>query len=159
MDDEEQLFARDNLPNRLELGVLISRKAKDYWVATLKRRDSTKFKPDAVWEKPEGDWLKINFDANYDDGGIASSSCIAKDAKGDILDAWTRKENVGDFKAEASTDNFAFMVGENLVCPKLIVERDALFLINAFKGHLEFQNWNYQPLLDVSKDYLVKWPN
>ncbi|KAI5661705.1 hypothetical protein M9H77_21028 [Catharanthus roseus] len=134
-------------------------KAKDYWVATLKRRDSTKFKPDAVWEKPEGDWLKINFDANYDDGGIASSSCIAKDAKGDILDAWTRKENVGDFKAEASTDNFAFMVGENLVCPKLIVERDALFLINAFKGHLEFQNWNYQPLLDVSKDYLVKWPN
>lgn len=124
----------EELPNWLILGPLISKKAKEYWKAALERRAKAKFQPDATWEKPTSKWLK----ANFDEGCVAYSSCIIRDA---ILGAWTMKEDVGDsFGAKASAVNFAFIIGEDLGCNKIIIEGDVLFYINALNGDPDFQN-------------------
>lgn len=52
---------------------------------------------------------------------------------------------------------FACMLGEDLETSNLIIEGDALFVIQAVKGE-ESINWKSKPLIDQERAYFAKWP-
>lgn len=92
-----------SLPQWLDFTQLVIRKANDYWAVMKWRKIGSKFDQEVHWTPPLQNWSKINVDATHEENGDAYSFCILRDAKRNMLGAWTRIENISDaYGVEAS---------------------------------------------------------
>lgn len=81
-------------------------------------------------------------DAAFDEKGKASSCCVIRDEKGVILGVWTEKELIVDsFCAVVAAAVFAMQIGEDWDTQNLIIEGEALLVVQALKGEVREIIW------------------
>lgn len=86
-------------------------------------------------------WYKINFDAAYAEG-ITHLAVVISDANEIFIKAWVSKVNCNClFSTEASTTVMAFKLGESLQSKNIIIEENALAVIECILNGQHIADW------------------
>lgn len=130
----------------------IHRSAVRYWRATLSRRlKRAQITRPCRWAPPPLGWIKINFDAAYRDG-VAHPAVIVRDSHGVPVTAWTSELLVdGPFSAEASAAVMALKLGELQHTDCIVIEGDALTVIQNIEQHTPILDWRGEALIQESR--------
>lgn len=120
----------------------INRTTISYWSVTRSRKMKQSRKRNTLnWSPPPLGWYKINFDAAYEEG-IAHLAVVIGDANEIFIKAWVSKVNCnGLFATEASTTVVAFKLGQSLQSKNIIIEENALAVIECILNGQHIVDW------------------
>lgn len=120
----------------------IRRTTSRYWKAALSRKlKRAEINRPCRWSPPPLGWIKINFDAAFSEG-VTHPAVIVRDSNGTITTTWTSELMVdGPFSVEASAAHMALKIGELQHEQCVIIEGDALSVIQSIYQHIPILDW------------------
>lgn len=120
----------------------INRTTISYWSVTRSRKMKQSRKRNTLnWSPPPLGWYKINFDATFEEG-ITHLAVVIGDVNEIFIKAWVSKVNCnGLFSIEASTTGMAFKLGQSLQSKNIIIEENALAVIECILNGQHIGDW------------------
>ena len=120
------------------------------------RNQLTKPPKDSSWTPPPLNWIKLNFDAAIREDK-ASVAVVAKDQKGKLIGAWTELlEQTEPLLGEAKVAWLAIKKATDKGFKRIILEGDALNVIEPFKNKVVVSHWRIKAVLEEIL-FLVKY--
>lgn len=150
----------ESIPTWPQCFVQVNRTTLNYWKASQTRRlKRTQINRPRRWTPPLIGWMKVNFDFAYLNG-IAHPAVIIRNSDAILINTWVNETNTdGPFAVEASAAVMALTMAESLLSDQVIIEGDALVVIQSILKKTDVADWRGAPLITDCQNIILRHPH